>query len=443
MNRIFVIFALLLAFVAQVHAQKEQSFMLTGTVFDEFNEPVPGANVYVKDKPGVGITTNIDGKFRLKVNIYDIVVVSFLGYENYEQRLTNKIDNVKVTLKPATENIDEVVVVGMGTQRKVSVAGAITTMDPAQLEVPATNIVNTLAGRVAGVIGVQSSGEPGKNISEFWVRGIGTFGANSGALVLIDGLEGSLSQIDAADVESFSVLKDAAATAVYGSRGANGVVLITTKRGKAGKINIDAKVETSYNTRTITPEFVDGLSYASLMNEALVTRNLGMAYQPEELELFRTQMDPDFYPNVDWMDLILKNGAWSYRANLNMNGGGNTARYFVSASYTEDQGMYNTDQTLRDDYDTNANYKKWNYRMNVDIDITKSTLLKLGIAGSLAKRNSPGLADNEMLWGMLFGYNPIATPVYYSNGYAPISHRDNVNKLNPWVASTQTGYNED
>lgn len=172
MNRIFVIFALLLAFVAQVHAQKEQSFMLTGTVFDEFNEPVPGANVYVKDKPGVGITTNIDGKFRLKVNIYDIVVVSFLGYENYEQRLTNKIDKVKVTLKPATENIDEVVVVGMGTQRKVSVAGAITTMDPAQLEVPATNIVNTLAGRVAGVIGVQSSGEPGKNISEFWVRGL-------------------------------------------------------------------------------------------------------------------------------------------------------------------------------------------------------------------------------------------------------------------------------
>lgn len=229
MNRIFVIFALLLAFVAQVHAQKEHSFMLTGTVFDEFNEPVPGANVYVKDKPGVGITTNIDGKFRLKVNIYDIVVVSFLGYENYEQRLTNKIDNIKVTLKPATENIDEVVVVGMGTQRKVSVAGAITTMDPAQLEVPATNIVNTLAGRVAGVIGVQSSGEPGKNISEFWVRGIGTFGANSGALVLIDGLEGSLSQIDAADVESFSVLKDAAATAVYGSRGANGVVLVTTE----------------------------------------------------------------------------------------------------------------------------------------------------------------------------------------------------------------------
>ena len=185
MNRIIVIFTLFLTFVFQISAQEEQSFTLTGTVFDEFNEPVPGANVYIKDKPGVGVTTDIDGKYQLKVNTYDIIVVSFLGYENFERRLTRKIENLKITLKPATEHLDEVVVVGMGTQRKVSVAGAITTMEPAQLEVPATNIVNTLAGRVAGVIGVQSSGEPGKNISEFWVRGIGTFGANSGALVLM------------------------------------------------------------------------------------------------------------------------------------------------------------------------------------------------------------------------------------------------------------------
>ena len=223
--------------------------------------------------------------------------------------------------------------------------------------VPSTSVVDGLAGVVPGVMAMQTSGRPG-SVSEFWIRSISTFGANTAALVLVDGFERDLDEINIEDIESFTVLKDASTTAIYGPRGANGVVLITTKRGKAGKINIDAKVETSYNTRTITPEFVDGLSYASLMNEALVTRNLGMAYQPEELELFRTQMDPDFYPNVDWMDLILKNGAWSYRANLNMNGGGNTARYFVSASYTEDQGMYNTDQTLRDDYDTNANYKK-------------------------------------------------------------------------------------
>ena len=339
--------------------------------------------------------------------------------------------------------LDEVVVTGMGTQKKLTVTGAVTNVDVGELKrFPTSNISNALAGNVPGIIAQQTSGQPGKNTSEFWIRGISTFGASSSAYILVDGFErSSLDEINIEDIESFTVLKDASATAIYGSKGANGVVLITTKRGKAGKINIDAKVETSYNTRTITPKFVDGLTYAGLMNEALVTRNKGVAYQPEELELFRTQMDPDFYPNVDWLDLILKNGAWSYRANLNMHGGGNTARYYVSASYTEDQGMYKTDETLRKDYNTNANYKRWNYRMNVDIDITKSTILKLGVAGSLAKRNSPGLGD-DTLWGMLFGYNSIASPVYYSNGYTPISHRDNVNKLNPWVASTQTGYNE-
>ena len=241
MNRILLIFVLLCSLVLASHAQEGQTFVLKGTVYDELNETVPGANVYLKDEPGTGVVSDADGNFQLKVNMYDVVVVSFLGYEPYELRLTKKVQNIKVILKPSSEQIDEVVVVGMGTQRKISVAGAITSLEPEELEVPGTNIVNTLAGRVAGVIGVQSSGEPGKNISEFWVRGISTFGANSGALVLIDGLEGDLSQIDAADVESFSVLKDAAATAVYGSRGANGVVLITTKRGLESKLRITGR----------------------------------------------------------------------------------------------------------------------------------------------------------------------------------------------------------
>lgn len=353
MNRIFVIFALLLAFVAQVHAQKEHSFMLTGTVFDEFNEPVPGANVYVKDKPGVGITTNIDGKFRLKVNIYDIVVVSFLGYENYEQRLTNKIDNIKVTLKPATENIDEVVVVGMGTQRKVSVAGAITTMDPAQLEVPATNIVNTLAGRVAGVIGVQSSGEPGKNISEFWVRGIGTFGANSGALVLIDGLEGSLSQIDAADVESFSVLKDAAATAVYGSRGANGVVLVTTKRGLESKLKISGRANMTISHLKRLPEYVNATQYAEMANEASVATGLSPIYNKTEMDIIKYGLDPDLYPNIDWQDVILNPNSFqqTYYVTFTFQGDINTNElikaenvYIEATAYTIEGKIYTVNE---------------------------------------------------------------------------------------------------
>ena len=268
MNRVLILFVLFLSLATMLCAQEEQNFILFGTVYDEMNEPIPGANVYVKDKPGVGVTTDIDGNFKLKVNQYDVLVVSFLGYENFEKRLVNKQANLKVTLKPASKEIDEVVVVGMGTQRKVSVAGAISSIKPAELDVPSTNIVNTLGGRVPGIIAVQHSGEPGKNISEFWVRGIGTFGASSGALVLIDGLEGDLSQIDAADVESFSVLKDASATAVYGSRGANGVVLVTTKRGLEQKLKITARANFTVSQLKRLPDYVDGYQYGLLANEA-------------------------------------------------------------------------------------------------------------------------------------------------------------------------------
>ena len=194
-------------------------------------------------------------------------------------------------------------------------------------------------------------------------------------------------------------------------------------------MNISAKVETSYNTRTITPEFVDGMKYANLINEANITRNRGVVYRPEELEIIRLGLDPDLYPNVDWSKLLLRDGAWSYRANLNINGGGSTARYYLSTAYTEDQGMYKTDNTLKKDYDTNANYKRWNYRMNVDVDITKTTLLSVGVSGSLAKRNSPGLGDDNV-WGELFGYNALSTPIVYSNGYIPMTGR-NENNMNP------------
>lgn len=440
-EKILAIFLLVAVVPLTILAQ--QKITVGGIVTDTQGEPMIGVNITVKDVAGLGTITDINGQFIIKVEPYHRLLFSYIGYDNVEV-LVKEQRTVNVTMKESeASKLDEVVVTGMGTQKKLTVTGAVTNVDVGELKrFPTSNISNALAGNVPGIIAQQTSGQPGKNTSEFWIRGISTFGASSSAYILVDGFErSSLDEINIEDIESFTVLKDASATAIYGSKGANGVVLITTKRGKAGKINIDAKVETSYNTRTITPKFVDGLTYAGLMNEALVTRNKGVAYQPEELELFRTQMDPDFYPNVDWLDLILKNGAWSYRANLNMHGGGNTARYYVSASYTEDQGMYKTDETLRKDYNTNANYKRWNYRMNVDIDITKSTILKLGVAGSLAKRNSPGLGD-DTLWGMLFGYNSIASPVYYSNGYTPISHRDNVNKLNPWVASTQTGYNE-
>ena len=439
MKKYLAIFLLMLVVPLTISAQ--QTITVTGTVTDTQDEPMIGVNITVKDVAGLGTITDINGNFSIKMEPYHRLVFSYIGYDDVEV-LVKEQHTVNVKMKESEASVlDEVVVTGMGAQKKLTVTGAVTNVNVGDLKrFPTSNMSNALAGNVPGIIARQTSGQPGKSTSEFWIRGISTFGASSSAYILVDGFErSSLDELNIEDIESFTVLKDASATAIYGSKGANGVVLITTKRGKAGKINIDAKVETSYYTRTITPEFVDGLSYASLMNEALVTRNLGMAYQPEELELFRTQMDPDFYPNVDWMDLLLKEGAWQHRVNLNMNGGGNTARYFVSFSYLDEQGMNNTDSSLKGDYNTNADYRRYNYRMNTDIDITKSTLLKLGVSGYLSKRNSPGLGDSDV-WGELFGYTPIRTPVLYSNGYVPAVGTGN--KTNPWVAATQTGFNE-
>lgn len=188
----------------------------------------------------------------------------------------------------------------------------ITTVDMEHLMAnPSSSVVNALAGNVAGVLARQTSGQPGQNVSEFWIRGISTFGAGTGAYILVDGFERSMDEINIEDIQDFSILKDASATAIYGSKGANGVVLINTKHGKSGKIKIDIKAQTTYNMRTITPEFEDGISYANLLNESRITRNYEPVYQPEELEILKNGLDPDLYPNVDWMDLLLRKGSWA------------------------------------------------------------------------------------------------------------------------------------
>lgn len=416
-----------------------QNIVVTGVVTDAQKEPLIGVNVAVKDVPGLGAITDINGKYKISIEPYQRLIFSYVGFDKVEV-LIKEQRVVNVSMKEsAASSLDEVVITGTGVQKKLTVTGAITTVNVSDLTHTANgNVVNALAGNVAGVLAMQTSGQPGRNTSEFWIRGISTFGASTSALVLVDGFERDLDDVNIEDIESFSVLKDASATAIYGSRGANGVVLITTKHGKAGKINIDAKVETSYNTRTITPKFVDGYTYATMMNEARITRNQEPIYQQDELNLLRMGLDPDLYPNVDWTDLLLKDGAMTYRANVNMNGGGSTARYFVSLSYLKEDGMYKTDETLRKDYNTNANANTWNYRLNTDIDITKTTLLKVGVSGSLKKYNEPGLSGD--VWKSLMYQNPISVPVMYSNGYVPAYGTGD--RTNPWVLATQTGYKE-
>ena len=438
----FIAFIALLGFSSQVMAQEEtKTIEVTGTVVDEHNEPLIGVNVSVKNVPGLGAITDINGKYRLKTEPYVRLIFSYIGFETKEV-LVKTQQKVDVKMKEAEAKVlDEVVVTGTGVQKKISVTGAITSVDVDDLNHnSSSSLANALAGNVAGILAQQNSGQPGESTSEFWIRGISTFGASNAALVLVDGFERDLDDLNIEDIESFQVLKDASETAIYGSRGANGVVLITTRHGKAGKVNISAKVETTYNTRTITPEYVDGYTYANLLNEARITRNQSPMYTEDELFNLQHGLDPDLLPNVDWKDVVLKDGAMSYRASLNLNGGGNNARYYVSASYVEEQGMYKTADVLKQDYNANANLRRWNYRMNADLDITKSTLLRVGISGSLKLQNDAG-KGSYVIWNSLTGYTPIASPVFFSNGRIPaVPDWVNDSRDNPWVAATQTGF---
>lgn len=433
-----IITGVIWGFISSLYAQ--QQITINGIVKDADNLPLIGANVSVKNVSGLGVITDIDGKYTIKVAPYSTLVFSYVGFDTQEVLIKENTIKVDIVLKESSTSVlDEVVVTGTGVQKKVTLTGAVSTVDVETLKNPTSSIANALAGNVPGVFARQISGQPGKNISEFWIRGISTFGANTSALVLVDGFERSLDELNVEDIESFSVLKDASATAIYGSRGANGVVLINTKRGKSGKVNINAKVESTYNTRTFTPEFVDGYTYANLLNESRTTRFLEPMYSDEELFILKSGIDPDLYPNVDWMDVLLRDGAMTYRANLDLSGGGSTARYFVSASYINEGGMYKVDSKMND-YETNANYQRWNYRMNVDLDITKSTLLRVGVSGWLSKRSEAGFGEAQ-IWGSALGQNPINIPLIFSDGKIPAAGGEEI-EMNPWAAATQTGFSE-
>ena len=335
----------------------------------------------------------------------------------------------------------------MGTQRKVSVTGAVAVVDTKDLELPATNIVNTLGGRVPGVISVQSSGEPGRNISEFWVRGIGTFGANSGALVLIDGLEGNLSQIDPADVESFSVLKDAAATAVYGSRGANGVVLVTTKRGKEEQLKITFRSNYTISELRRLPKYVNAIQYAEMANEAAAADGLSPIYDNTQMDIIRYGLDPDLYPDIDWQDVILNPTSFQHTQYVSAQGGGSVARYFASLGMSQESSAY---KTLDDSkYSKGVGYDTYNFRTNIDINLTKTTQVYLGATGfmSVSKRPSMGKPYSRAesiqtpltnwLWDSQAKTTPLMYPLRYSSGELPASGSDS--DIPPHVLLNYTG----
>lgn len=440
------ILSLLCLFVCMSMAAQKKSVEVTGTIMDAEGEPLIGATVIIKDRPGLGVASDINGKYKIKMESFQYLVFSYLGFENQEILVKDEDMVLDVTMQESKATVlDEITITGIGAQKKVTVTGAITTVEVGTLKTPVSSISNALAGNVAGVLAMQRSGQPGQNTSEFWIRGISTFGGSSSALVLVDGFERSMDELNIEDIETFTVLKDASTTAIYGSRGANGVILITTKRGRDGKVDVTAKAEYTWTTRTKTPKFADGMTYASMANEARSTRNQKEIYSAQELMMIDEQLDPDIYPNVDWMGLLLKDGAPTYRTSVSVQGGGSKARYYLSGSFLDEGGMYNVDKMLKE-YNTNANYQRYNYRMNVDMNVTATTLIQVGIGGSLEKTNSSGVINNDDIWYSVFAYNPITSPVMYSNGFVPtMMSEDDASwerTYNPWVAATQTGYSE-
>ena len=387
----------------------KQEFVIKGVVEDSFG-PVAGASIIAKNQPGVGTITNLDGEFSIKVGAYDVIHVCFIGYQAVEIPVLSIKDrnNLKVKIVEDNRKIDEVVITASGIQKKKTLTGAITNVEIKQLNSPGVNLSNSLAGVVPGIIAMQTSGEPGENMSQFWIRGMSTFGAKSGALILVDGVERDFNEIPVEDIESFSVLKDASATAIYGQRGANGVVLITTKRGEKGKVKINVKAGFNWNTPLKVPEYANAYDWARLANEAKVGRYETPLYTNEEMDIIRNGLDPDLYPNIDWRDLMLKKGAPSYYANINFSGGSDNVRYFVSGQYTKEDGRYRTSSS-ENKYNTNATYERFNYRANVDMNLTRTTILKVSVGGWLVNRNSPSDESGD-IWKAFALYTPLSSP---------------------------------
>lgn len=342
-KNIYILLACFLLCISNAIEAQETTFNIKGVITSK-GETLPGVNIYIKNKPGAGVVTNIDGQYQIKAEVSDVLVFSFVGYKTKEKLITKRINALDIELEEETGKIDEVEIVAYGKQRKVSVVGAISSINVDDLKsAPVTSLSNALAGRMAGIIGVQQSGEPGSDVSEFWIRGISTFGAKSTALFLIDGIERTQNDFNnllPEDIQSFSILKDASATAVYGARGANGVVLVTTKRGQEGKMTISANVKTMVEYLPRLPEYLGAYDYAKLANEARLVRGEPSLYDDKMFEVIKYHLDDNFYPDISWQDEILKKSTFGWQANLNISGGGSIARYFMSLNYRGNDAAY-------------------------------------------------------------------------------------------------------
>lgn len=408
--------AMTLALILSTVAAVAQTKIVKGVIYEEeTGEPMPGATVSVEGSTR-GVMTDLDGSFELTgVKPTDKLKFECLGKETQVLQV-GTMTNFVVKLKNAANELDEVTVVAFGKQRKESVIGSISTVDVKTLKVPSSNLTTALAGNVAGVIAYQRTGEPGQDNADFFVRGITTFGANTSPLILIDNIEltsTDLARLQPDDIESFSIMKDATATALYGARGANGVIFVTTKRGQEGPAKIFARVETSISAPTDVVELADPVTYMKSYNEAISTRDpLGeLMYTYDKIEQTgKPGANRLIYPANDWYDMLFKDFATSYRANVSARGGGKVATYYVSGAYTEDTGVLKVDK--RNSFNNNIDDKNYTLRSNVDINVTPTTKLAVRLTGNFRDYQGP-LNGGSDVYRQIMHSDPVLFPAYY------------------------------
>lgn len=396
-------------------AEAQEHAGLSGVVTDSLTgESLPGVSVLIKGTQQ-GTNTDLEGKFVLDISGNEaILIFSFVGYKDKEM-LVRKGQAAKVELVSNIEALDEVAVVAFGTQKKSSMISSVTTIDPEELKVPSSNLTTALAGRLSGVIAYQRTGEPGQDNASFFIRGVTTFGYKKDPLILIDGIElnaTDLARLQPDDIATFSIMKDATATSLYGARGANGVILVTTKEGNEGPARVSLRLENSISSNTRNVELADPITYMRLHNESVLTRDpIGLLpYSQNKIDNTVAGTDPYAYPAVDWRSMLLKDATSNQRVNFSVSGGGKVARYYIAGTFNQDNGVLKVDE--RNNFNSNINLKSYLLRSNVNINLTKTTETAVRLYGSFDDYRGP-VDGGDGLYRKIMRSNPVLFPAYF------------------------------
>lgn len=403
--------------------QKNVKTTVSGVVYDgNTKEPIIGGSISIKGQP-MGAVTNLDGEFKLECKVGDVIVISYIGYETKEINVTN-LKTYAVELFESTAQLGEVVVTAFGAgQKKASMVGSVEQIKPGELQVPSSSLSSAFAGRMAGVIAVQRSGEPGADGANFWIRGKSTFSGAVDALIVIDGVEssqGELNRIDAEVIESFSILKDATATALYGTRGANGVMIVTTKSGaNLDKPIINLRLESSMNQLTNVGGMVDGVTYMNMYNEGASRPNSGRTlYSDEKIRGTIEGKNPYIFPNVNWYDEMFKKNSFAQHVNFNIRGGSKKVDYFMSASFRHSDGNLKSISKDYFSYNNNINYFNYEFVNNLNVHATPTTKIGLGLNLSVRDWAGPEKSAND-IFDLSRISNPVDFPVMFPAGMYP------------------------